>query len=228
MNIFDLKIKGDIHSLYLVDDSSSKIEEDFFEFLKNRGIFVENNGNIVREEYDSFTIDDSRKIQILHNEKENDEKKIFIIKVKYFTNDAQHALLKLFEDTNNQNHFFIFSDNVEQMLDTVLSRAILLKVKNNEDIENRGEIFLKNNKNKRLEEVAIIIKSHKGDENSASLRDDARSLVDSIEHYLHSQKNNFKDKDMVWKFSEIIKSRKYLATPGASVKMILEHLSIVL
>jgi len=226
-NIFDLKIRGDLRNLYLIDDDYSNCQNDFLEFLKNRGISVIDNSNIIFEEYDSFTIEASRNIQKFHNEKNDNNKKIFIIKAKYFTNDAEHSLLKLFEDTNNSNHFFIFSENAGSMLDTILSRAVFIKIKNNKTDDERGGDFLKKSKEKRLDFLLEFIKSHKADIDSASLRNDARSLINSIEKHLYENKKEILDKDDTWKFSELIKVRKYLSTPGVSVKMILEHIALV-
>lgn len=78
----------------------------------------------------------------------------------------------------------------------------------------------------RIKEVADIIVLHKNDIDSASLRDDAKDLVNSLEILIHQSSKLTKEDS--WRLGEIIKARKYLSTPGASVKMILEHLSLVL
>ncbi len=226
-NIFDLEIKGDLRNLYLIDDDFSNCRRDFLEFLENRDIDIINNSNLIYEEYDSFTIDKSRNIQRLHNEKNSNDKKIFIINAKYFTNDAEHSLLKLFEDTNNLNHFFIFSENAGGMLDTILSRAIFIKLKNSDKKEDTGKIFLNKLKKDRLIAIEELIKNHKIDSDSASLRNEAKSLINSIEKHLYENKKEILNKDEAFKLSELTKARKYLSTSGASVKMILEHIALV-
>lgn len=224
-NIFEEKIKRDLRGLYIIDDDKKEIIDFFFDFLVDINVSDKNRSNILFEEYESFTIDKSRNITKLHSEKNGDQGQIFVLKVKYFTHEAQNALLKLFEDTNHNNHFFIFCANTEQFLDTVLSRAFVIKI-NSEDKVDVGESFLKQNKNQRLKEIEEIIKSHRKDEGSAGLRNHARELIDGIESYLHQNKKY--TKDSVFVYEEINKARRYLSTPGASVKMILEHLSLVI
>lgn len=224
-NIFEEKIKKDLKSFYIIDDDKKETMDLFFDFLVAINMSDENRSNILFEEYESFTIDKSRSITKLHSEKNGDKGQIFVIKVKYFTHEAQNALLKLFEDTNHRNYFFIFCVNTEQFLDTVLSRAFVVKIKKEDKID-IGKKFLKQDQNQRLKNIEEIIKSHKSDSDSAGLRNHARELIDGIESYLHE---NIKyKKDHVSIFEEINNARKYISTPGASVKMILEHLSLVI
>lgn len=224
-NIFNEKIKGSFSSLYLINQNNENIIVDFFTFLNSRDIKIIANQNLIHQKYDLFSIDDSRAIGDLHSQK-SDKEKIFVIEAKYFTHDAQNALLKIFEDTKIANHFFIFSDSVGEMLDTVLSRAVFIDIKNTTQDFLRAKKFLSKKQDARIKEVADIIVLHKNDIDSASLRDDAKDLVNSLEILIHQSSKLTKEDS--WRLGEIIKARKYLSTPGASVKMILEHLSLVL
>jgi len=81
----------------------------------------------------------------------------------------------------------------------------------------------------RIDKVALIVKENKSEENSGQLRFYAISFVNELESIFYQKfKKNIKDSKIKFILEEIQKARGYLSTPGASVKMILEHLALVI
>ena len=77
--------------------------------------------------------------------------------------------------------------------------------------------------------IAEIIKEHKDNDGSGMLRFKAIELINGLEKILHEKfKLNKNDKNLHFILKELATMREYLQTPGASVKMILEHIALVL
>ncbi|MFA5792229.1 MAG: hypothetical protein WC884_04340, partial [Candidatus Paceibacterota bacterium] len=65
--------------------------------------------------------------------------------------------------------------------------------------------------------------------NSGQLRYYATSFVNEIESIIYQKfKKDRNNEKIKFTLGELQKSREYLGTPGASVKMILEHLALVI
>ena len=72
---------------------------------------IRSNGNpdFFRTSFDTLTIDDARKLKVLHDTKPTSElgKRIFILSMNGITIEAQNALLKLLEEPAPYAHFFL-------------------------------------------------------------------------------------------------------------------------
>ena len=230
MNIFEEQIGNNLHHTYLVEGDPNIMNGMLLNFLESRGVNVHGNPNIFSETYESLTIAQVRLIKQYHSLKASmPGVKIFIISALTINHEAEHALLKLFEEPAENTHLFFILPTVDTLPATLLSRAHVLREHHPEQniVLTHAKEFLTQSPKDRIAIVAKIVASHKDDDTSASLRDDARMLIDSCEQIIH-QKNKIITNDDAWKLQEIIKARKYLSTSGVSVKMILEHLALVL
>ena len=82
----------------------------------------------------------------------------------------------------------------------------------------------------KFEIIEKLVKAHKDEDlDSGGLRYHAIDLLNSIEKVVYDnwQKNKY-DKNLISILEEIGEKRAYLNQPGASVKMILEHIAIIL
>lgn len=230
MNIFSTKIGNNLFQTYFIECTNSDTRLEFLNYLESVGVEVNGNPNVLNESYESFTIDNARLLNQFHNEKSfNNGKKIFIIEALTINHEAHNALLKMFEEPTADTHFFFLIPRVDILPDTLKSRAHLI-YEDRSNLQNDNQDaseFINSNKNKRLEQIANLVAKHKNTETSSPLRDEARELLDGCEFLLHKNFQNL-DKNMAWKFNELLKAKKYLSTPGASVKMILEHIALVL
>lgn len=121
--------------------------------------------------------------------------------------------------------------NASLLLSTILSRVQLIKnLQSDNKFEDKiAEGFIKATPKNRIEKVAEIIKEFKDNENSGGLRYYAISLVNGLERIIYEKwKKDLNNEDLKFILGEFKSSRDFLSTPGASVKMILEHLALVL
>ncbi len=218
-----------LHHAYLVEGEPEALSADILALIKESGIKIEGNPDVTVERYSTFTIADGRALKSRQGEKAiTGTKKFFIIQTNFFNIEAQHALLKIFEEPADDVHFFILTSRADSLLDTLASRLVHIRSNNREIKNDSALIFLKKTKSERLKEVAKIIKAHEDDEDSGLLRGDAINLLNGIESVLH-EKLSIKDlkKDERALFEQIGKSRMYLNTPGASVKILLESIALL-
>lgn len=74
---------------------------------------------------DTFSVTDSRQLKAKQNLSASGQyQKIFLLKAQLFTNEAQNALLKTLEDSQ-QNIFIFIAPSLEGFLPTFLSRVII-------------------------------------------------------------------------------------------------------
>ncbi|MDQ5971817.1 MAG: polymerase subunit delta [Patescibacteria group bacterium] len=229
MNTFEIKIGNNLFQTYFIECTQPNTKEDFLQFLLSQNIQIYANPNVLNEVYESFTIDNVRTLNAHHNEKSsNIGKKIFIIEALTINHEAHNALLKMFEEPTEDTHFFFLIPRVDTLPDTLKSRAHLIYEDHKENILGKELAieFVTKSPSERMEIITGIIAKNKNTETSAPLRDEARRLLDACE-YVIRENTKIIDKDSAWKLSELIKAKKYLSTPGASVKMILEHIALI-
>lgn len=200
--------------------------------LEERGDIVAHSSDLLCQSYDAFTIDDSRKVKEWHSEKGTDNnKRICIIGTKFINHDAERTLLKIMEEPHASTHFFVVVPNSQMLLDTILSRAHLVKVDkiDNQIFVKDAREFYKSKPKDRIDLVADIIEDHKESVGSGSVRFSAIRLVNDLEKIVYENfKKDNSDSNTKFILGELAKARDYLSLPGASVKMILEHISLVL
>ena len=214
------------HHAYLIEGEGSLIIPEICKFLEKSGISIQGNPNVCQEVYENFSIEDSRNLKLRQGERGNEgDKKIFILDVKSFGHEAQNALLKVFEEPAAETHFFIITPQAANLLDTVKSRLITIRFEGNKN-KNLDEAtsFLKMKPAERLEYVKKLVKKYEDEEIHDQFKTEALNLVNGVEFILHQKFN----KTEPFIFEELAKCRSYLNDRGASVKMILEHLSLIL
>jgi hypothetical protein len=92
-----------------------------------------------------------------------------------------------------------------------------------------AEDFMKATPKDRIEKVGEIIKEFKDNENSGGLRHKAISLINGLERIVYKKwKKDIDNENEKFVLNELKNCRDFLSTPGASVKMILEHIALVI
>ncbi len=218
------------HSYVIEGDSN--IATDLLGFLQDRGEIKKQSSDVICQNYESFTMDDSHEIKDWHSRMGvTGGKKICILATKFINREAEQALLKIIEEPSINTHFFIIVPDSSKLLATIISRVHVLKIKPDDNLEIKKEVvsFLKIDPKARIEMVVEIIKNNKSEENSGQLRFYATNFVNELESiYYQKFKIDKNDKNIKDLLNELQKARGYLATPGASVKMILEHLALII
>jgi hypothetical protein len=227
INVFEKHFPKDLYHSYVIEghlDYTTTELLNYFEINKNYNIFY--------QKYEAFTIENSREIKLWHSQYAiNDNKKICIISTKFINPEAEQALLKIIEEPTQNTHFFIIIPDINLIKDTIISRVHLIKAdkyigkEHNEFVNNFMDLSIK----ERLEKISLIMKEYKDEENSAKLRDYSISFINKLENIFYLKlKEDKKNKKIISILGEFQKSRSYLSKPGSSVKMILEHLALMI
>jgi hypothetical protein len=221
-----------LYHSYIIEGNPEEIVYLLRIYLEERGDINKKSPDVLLNLYDAFNIEDGYNIKEWHKNRGIDgKKKICIIGAKFINREAEQSLLKIIEEPTDDTHFFIVVPDASLLAETILSRVHLIKnLKRDNNFEDKiaGE-FIKANSKERIEKVAEIIKEFKDNENSGGLRYYAISLVNGIERVVYQKwKKDLNNKDLKFILEELKNSRSYLSTPGAAVKMILEHIALVI
>lgn len=173
--------------------------------------------------FETFGIDEARKI------KEDQEKHSFAGEYKFFlintftlTHEAQNALLKVFEEPTAGTYIFLIMPPSAQVLPTLKSRLFDLEVilSPQNDDKKLAKDFLSKNAPERLKFIKKIIENK--DKTAAT------SLMNALEETLGTEIKANLPPEEIFILEEIRKGRGYLNDRSPSVKMILEHISLIL
>jgi len=219
------KKTGTLHHACLIEGDKENMFVELCDFLENEMNFpVKGNPDFWHREFDTFGIDDGRGIKELQTRRAVvQERKIFIISANFFTTEAQNSLLKVFEEPTEGTHFFIITQNADTLLPTLRSRMLFINT-TREGPSFAGGVdvkeFLKSNKANRLELLKSIIEEK--DKNMAI------SFLNNLEEVLYKKFQGQSLKSVLISLEEIIRCKKYLNGRASSVKMLLEHLALVI
>ncbi|MFA5934870.1 MAG: hypothetical protein WC827_03240 [Candidatus Paceibacterota bacterium] len=231
----DIFIKDNfIHHAYCIVGNSIDVIADLETFLfDNLKFSTHENQDFWYGEYDVMDIEDSRKIKDLHqNRPVISERKVFVISTNFITEKAQNSMLKLFEEPSGDTHFFLIIPTVENIIPTLKSRMIIIEHGEKGSSIINVKNFLKAPVGERLEMIKKLMTSISDEEESKM---EVVKFINSIEVYLHADlrgqdadKSGKMDKKYVSLFENLEKIRQYAGEQSPSLKMLLEHLSLVL
>ncbi len=215
------------HHAYFIHsfkDSAYKLKE----YLKEKfHIDHAQNPDFFHEKFETLGIDDSRRIKEIHLSKSFAEgaKRIFIIETSNITHEAQNALLKIFEEPNEDSHFFLIMPSSHTLLPTLKSRLYIIR--SNEESEQGTEILEKAEQFLKLskkDKVAFV------DEIAKDISDEKINKSDAIEFLAALEVTVYKkyglEKPEALK--AILKAREYMNDRSPSVKQLLEFVALSL
>ncbi len=223
MNPFEYLKALDHHAYFIhaFNDSVRHLKE----YLKEKfHINHEQNPDVYHEKFDVLGIDQSRLIKEKHLSKSfsNEGKRIYIIETGNITNEAQNALLKVFEEPNTDTHFFLVMPSVHTLLPTLVSRLNILTVASEEvntDLNKEIEGFLKLSKKDKVSYVDDIAK----DLNDEKI--DKGSVIDflnALELCVY-KRGVEKNSDAL---KAILTAKEYINDRSPSVKQLLEYVAL--
>jgi hypothetical protein len=198
---------------------------------KELGMKAEKNPDIVVMKYGLLTVEDARRVsELAAGVAFAGDTKVVIIAASRAYHEAQNALLKLFEEPPAGAYLFLVMPSLGGLLPTLRSRV--QELKNIEyRISNRGIpenalAFLKASKEKRS---ALIKKltSGKDEDERRENREEVIAIVNGFEAAVYANRGLTKPPHAAL-LSDIAVLRGHLYDRSAPVKMILEHLSLVL
>ncbi len=177
------------------------------ETFRERGVELVGSPDYFTFKQELFGIDDARKINDLAARKAFGEKKVLLISPERITPEAQNALLKTFEEPVEGTHFFLNLRDESVVIPTLRSRVEVVRL-SGQEVEKEAGKFLAGSLKDRLNFAKKFAEAEK---NLSSFLDDLLKLVGNLE-----QKK------------EIFKVRLVSDQRGASSRLVLEHLALVL
>ena len=208
-----------LHHAYILEGEREAVRENLLEFInKDFQYTTQGNPDFFHERYDSFSIDDARALRDMQSTKPMaGDKKVYVIETLAMTVEAQNSLLKVFEEPTAGTHFFIITPTAEIFLPTLRSRVVIVKSafeKNN--VENDEVVFARNFLKAaipmRLEIVGEIVEEKN--------KSKAITLVNNLIKILHNKAEPFV-------MSELLQAREYLSDRSPSLKLLLEHITVI-
>ena len=209
---------GNIHHAYIIEGEREAMRAKLFDFLNNTLEHpTKGNPDFWHEQFETFSIDDARRLREMQNLKPIAyQRKVFVVEVLSMTVEAQNALLKIFEEPASGTHFFIIAHSAELFLPTLKSRVVVVHAAQDENKNLDAKKFLGLSISERLALVGTIV------EEKDKLQ--ANELVDGIIRELSGTKL----KENAHILPELLKLRSYLSDRSPSLKLILEHISLIL
>lgn len=208
----DLEIN---HHFYIFEGEGEKITFSLREILEEK--FRENfRTNFQIFDYDKILIDDSKNIaEFIYRKNSSDEKTFFIISCNSINLEAQNSFLKICEEPPTSTHLFLILPRHDIVLDTLKSRAVILKFGQDNILEESREI-LKMNLGERINWVSKFVKKISDEKIE---KREARKIIENLISILRE----FGDQKVL---KNLIKIDDYIKDSGASVKNLLEKAMI--
>ena len=201
---------------------------------------VENNPDVVVMRYGLFSVEDARRVsELAAGMPFAGEHKVVIITASRAYHEAQNALLKLFEEPPAGTYLFFVLPSLGGLLPTLRSRVQVLnpmfdlggRTSNvrppRSNISEKAEEFMNADKEKRSSMIKKLT-SGKDEEERRELRDEAIAIVNGIEMVAYAEFKKERGGEAAALLSDIAVLRNHLYDRSAPVKMILEHLSLVI
>ena len=208
---------------------------------------VQNNPDAIILRHGLFSVDDARRVlETATSSPVIGEYKLIIITASRAYHEAQNALLKLFEEPPANTYLFFILPTLGGLLPTLRSRVQILSMKDIGSPTSNGglpmsyipkeiEEFIKASK----EERSVIIKklaNGKDDDERRSNRDEAIAILNGIEEIAYKRRVATLQQGVTSPFPQGVTSllndiailRGHLNDRSAPVRMILEHLSLVI
>jgi DNA polymerase III delta prime subunit len=209
---------GNLHHAYLLEGEKEHIRESLLNFIEQTLKHpIQGNPDFWHEKFESFAIDDARKLREMQSVKPLvHPRKIFIAEVFTMTVEAQNALLKIFEEPAEGTHFFLLADSADTFLPTLRSRMIVIANEAAHDQKNTAaKKFLESTHAERISFVTSIIEEK--DKAAAS------KLIDGLIYELGKKPQTYASV-----LQELLQARSFLSDRSPSLKLILEHISLIL
>ncbi len=238
-----------LHHAYILVGDHDTLRDELLVFCENTlKISTKSNPDFIHKKHATFGIDDARELTEWANKRAfsdniGDVIQIAILSCTTMTHEAQNALLKLFEEPTEGTHFFIIASSIETFLPTLRSRCEILSDNRNTATSALVKEFLIASKGERMEIIKKMLKRV----DDAEDKREAIQFVNNLEKALYQKyvthknqnrnQNKKQDKDgnttnalqkSLQEIQEVIDCKKFLQTRAPSIKMILEHLALVI
>lgn len=223
-----------LHHAYCAVGEAKQIFPRIERFLERvLGFPVRGNPDFWHGEYETFGIDEARQLKEASARRALGARKVFILAARGLTSEAQNALLKTLEEPVADTIFFLVIPSAEILLSTVRSRLQFVLVElDGEEVVQDARQFLAESIPARLARMQAMLaalekekEKREKEDSKEPLREKACvfSFVDAIER---TAAKNIKAHPEA--LEEILGVKKYMRDRAPSLKLLLEHLALVL
>lgn len=226
------KKTGTIYHAYVVTGERERAAVAIEKFLNETLSFdLSNNPDFFREQFDILGIDDARRIKLVHAARPFGEntRRIFFIMTNGFTLESQNAFLKIFEEPQENNHFFVIIPSAHTLLPTLRSRVVIVPFVDGEnETKSESSVFAEKFINASIKDRMKMAADLAGDiSDDKKTKADAILFLNALELLLRSKKSPEQwTKDDARLFRVIAETKDYLHDRASSVKMLLENLAL--
>jgi len=210
--------KDTLHHAYVLYGNIDLSRKILFDFLSSElSVSKDNNPDFFHYQSNTVPIDIVREIVLSSTRKSFSEKKIYVIEFDTILVEAQNALLKVLEEPNPNTHFFFLTESRNFALETIKSRVVEISMpKEDAVIDSDSEDFISGTIVRRFD-IATRISKDKD-------RKSAERIIRNILISVRENKEVYDKKFATALFHALL----YVNIPSSSVKMILEHIAMLL
>ncbi len=223
------------HHAYCIAGTTEDMLPKLLRVLEtNLKVRTKGNPDFLLEQYETMGINEAHALKESAERKSvAGDKKVFVVLARGMTREAQNALLKVFEEPPADTHFFLVVPSFALLLPTLRSRVEVLDLHpdgEGTDIKTATE-FLAGTVPVRLSLVQKMLKEleqekKKQEDSSEPLLEKGRILafLDSLERTLAKRDHTL----VAFALREVLEVKKYSRDRAPSLKLLLEHLALVL
>lgn len=228
MNEFEEILTLSHHAYFIHHNEGVAYRLKDFLFKKFK-IQQKQNPDFFHEVFITLSIDNSRKLKELHTGRSfiEDSKRVFIIESNSITHEAQNALLKIFEEPNENSLFFLIMPSIEILLPTLKSRLFVIKKNHSEgdtDLIKQGKEFLNMNIGEKISFVNELAKDISDEKKTKT---DAIAFLSSLEKVIYENIDfNKITNEQKQSLNAILKARDYMNDRSPSIKQLLEFVAV--
>ena len=223
--------KSELHHAYAIEAATREVAELLVFLKESFGIDVVGNPDIYHRVHQSFGIEDSRNVIAVHSARPIGAagKKIIIIEADAVTNEAQNALLKIFEEPQAGTHFFLFVPSVAFLLPTLRSRMVVIGREAREHGESlvlaEARKFIKMPAGERIQYAGGLAEDVKDEKISKQKVIDFLNMLEMELAPQHTEKTN-PNYISPRGLAAVLKARDYANDRSPSLKQLLEYVAL--
>lgn len=196
---------------------------------KELGIAAVANPDVIVLRYGLLSVEDARKVcELAIGAPFRGNAKVIIVAAGRAYHEAQNALLKLFEEPPQGIYLFFILSSLGGLLPTLRSRVqILGESDTHTTIREEAEVFIRATKEKRSALIKKLTTGSDEDERREN-REEAIAIINGVEQAAYAAFKKKESVELAALLQDISVLRGNLYDRSAPVRMILEHLSLVI
>lgn len=215
---------GAVHHAYLMESRDKAAYLELSARIADlAGILMRGNPDFIVDRYDTFTIEDARRLsERITRKAVLGSDRYFILSVSTITSDAEHALLKTVEEPPEGTHLFLILPSRDDIISTLRSRFVYAGRLDSEAVnrcDNSAASFLKADLKSSLKEAEEVSKLE---------RIEAGRFLDDVISAAASALSKRNTPVSARAMGELLKARRMITEGGVGLKQVLQYAALAL